>query len=288
MKLLILGGSGQLGRSLLDGNLEMFDVYSPSSMTIDVTDFSKTKEYIFEIRPNFVINATAWTNVVGAELAVAESFLLNADAVGNLASICKTIGSTLIHISTDYVFDGLATTPYVEDHRTSPINIYGASKLAGEDAIYDSGLENFFIIRTSWLYSQYGKNFVKSILSKALKGDPVSISNDQFGSPTYAGDLAEGIIHLTKSNANSGIYNYSNCGVTTWYDFGKSIYKLAGADSSLVSPRKTDVIEVKRPLYSPLSLQKWANSDLSIIRSWDDALLAGLPGIINEIKRVES
>lgn len=287
MKLLILGGSGQLGRSLLACDLDSFEVHAPTSALVNVIDFEKTKTYIHDLRPNFVVNATAWTNVPGAESSPEEANRLNAEAVGDLASACREIDSNLVHISTDYVFDGLKSIPYSEEDATLPLNAYGASKLAGEKAIAQSGIENFYIIRTSWLYSRFGKNFVKTITSKALKGESASITDDQFGSPTFAGDLAKGIASLIISSAKPGTYHFSNSGVTNWFEFGQAIYQLCGVDKSLVSKRSTEPTELKRPAYSPLALTKWEKAGLPNIRNWNEALVGELPDIIAEVKRAE-
>lgn len=288
MKLLILGASGQLGKSLLDENLEGFELHTPSSTIVNVTDFDSTKNYILELKPDFIINVTAWTDVLGAEKEVDSAYSLNCGAVGNLARTCKESDSTLVHISTDYVFDGLKTSAYTEGDAPSPLNTYGKSKLAGENEILNSGLAKFYIIRTSWLYSRYRKNFVKTVAAKSIRNEPSTISNDQFGSPTFAGDLAAGIIALLESRAKPGIYNYSNSGETNWYEFGRKIYSLAKANESLVSPRGTGATELKRPSYSPLNLSKWENAGLPKVRSWEDALSSALPEIIQELTKAGS
>ena len=285
MKTLILGGSGQLGISLLESDLKSTEVHSPSSSIIDVTDFDRTTKYILEMQPDVVINATAWTNVPGAEESKEATFLINSKAVGNMAFACKLSGAALVHISTDYVFDGRKGTSYSELDPPSPLNVYGDSKLAGENAIINSDLESFYIIRTSWLYSRFGKNFVKTIASKSIRCEPASVTDDQFGSPTFAGDLAEGILSILKTKPKPGIYNYSNSGVTSWFQFAQKIYQLTGSNESLVSSRETESSELKRPAYSPLDLSKWADSGLSQIRSWEERLIAELPDIIAEIER---
>lgn len=288
MRLLILGASGQLGSSLLELNLERFEVDTPSSAILDVTDYETTKKYLSDLRPDFIINATAWTDVPGAEIEVESAFTLNCGAVGNLARLCKELNATFVHVSTDYVFDGSKGSAYVEVDPTSPLNTYGKSKLAGENEILESGLEKFYIVRTSWLYSRFGKNFVKIIAAKSIRSESASITDDQFGSPTFAGDLAAGIIALLESQAKPGIYNYSNSGETSWYEFGKKIYSLAKANESLVSPRSTAATELKRPSYSPLNLSKWESAGLPNVRSWEDALSSVLPEIIQELTKADS
>lgn len=143
-------------------------------------------------------------------------------------------------------------------------------------------------MRTSWLYSRHGKNFVKTIAAKSIRNETASIADDQFGSPTFAGDLATGLIAILKSQAESGIYNYSNSGETSWYEFGRKIYALAKANESLVSPRSTEITELKRPSYSPLNLSKWQSAGLLQVRPWEDALSSALPDIIQEIIKADS
>lgn len=285
MKILIFGGSGQLGRSLLETSLGLNnEVIAPSRNEIDIEDFGKVTNYIAEEEPAIVINATAWTNVPGAEDDPEGAKRLNCDAVSNLAGACKATNSVLIHVSTDYVFDGTQQEPYLENATTNSLNQYGKSKLAGEIALIESGIANYYIIRTSWLYSKYGKNFVKTIVTKSLKSESASIIDDQFGSPTFAGDLAEGIKSIIEVKPEPGIYHYSNEGITNWYEFGRLIYEKTLNNSDLVSARKTGQDELKRPSYSPLSLEKWKSSGLVDPIDWNVSLERELSEIIKAVK----
>lgn len=285
MRVLLIGGSGQLGNSLQtiswDSSIEIF---APSTGSLDVTDSASVLETIKKIDPDFVINASAWTNVPGAEDNFDEAIKINSEAVGNLAFACREYKSSFVHVSTDYVFDGEKGTPYLESDICNPINAYGKSKMYGEQKIIEAGLNDYYIFRTSWLYSQYGKNFVKTIIKRALKGEKSSITNDQFGSPTFAGDLAGAISNLVLNPPTSGIYNFSNSGITTWYEFGRVIYKLVGADENLVEPRETEVSELRRPKYSPLNLEKWISTNLYEVQTWQHSLKRELDSIVTSVR----
>lgn len=285
MRVLILGGTGQLGRSLLEISWpEGTELLSPTRHDVDVTQAPSLKNYLRDFKPEFVINATAWTDVPGAESNLEGAMLLNAEAVKNMARLCKELSATLIHISTDYVFDGQGNVPYRETDETNPLNNYGKSKLAGEEAILISGLRDFYIIRTSWLYSRFGKNFVKTIARRAMKNEGSAITDDQFGAPTFAGDLANAILSIMKLKPESGVYHYSNSGVTNWYGFGSSVYELSEADTGLVTPRRTEVSELQRPAFSQFDVSKWESAGLPTPPEWRKSLERELPRILQSIK----
>lgn len=285
MRVLILGATGQLGKSLLGISWpNETQLLTPSRSDVDVTQVDSLEKCFKEFKPKYVINATAWTDVPGAESNLEGALLLNAEAVQNMANLCNEFSATLIHVSTDYVFDGQAQTPHRESDRTNPLNSYGKSKLAGEEAIASSGLKDFYIIRTSWLYSRFGKNFVKTIARRALSHESAAITDDQFGAPTFAGDLANAILAIIKSKPAFGIYHYSNSGVTNWYGFGSSIYELTGADETLVTPRKTEPSELQRPAFSQFDLSKWASAGLPTPQNWRESLERELPRILETIK----
>lgn len=285
MKVLFIGGSGQLGLSLQEIEWgSSIDVVAPSSRELDVRIPSAVSSYLADIQPSFVVNASAWTDVPGAEIEYDEAFKLNSEAVRNISISCKENNSALVHVSTDYVFDGLKSAPYTELDLCNPLNAYGRSKLAGEQEIVGSGIQDYFIIRTSWLYSKHGKNFVKTILRKALVGDPVSITNDQYGSPTFAGDLASAIAALIFDVPESGTYNFSNTGVTSWFELGQEIYRLVGADVGLVTPRKTESSELKRPTYSPLDTSKWLETGVYPLTPWQESLGREISTIVTAIQ----
>jgi dTDP-4-dehydrorhamnose reductase len=285
MKILILGSTGQLGRSLVDFySGRKSTLLSPSHEELNILDFPRVSSYVISSKVDFLINATAWTNVPGAEFDREAAWNLNALAVENLANICREVNIPLVHVSTDYVFDGNSDGSYRETDIPNPQTFYGKSKRAGEDFIINSGLKNFYIIRTSWLYGRYGKNFVKTIASKAVESEEVSIVNDQFGAPTFAGDIAVGIASILEKRPDSGIYHFSNFGKISWYDLGKAIYGELGSDSSLVMPVKTEEGSVSRPKNSSLNLSKWSESGLTSISPWDLVLQREIPDILKSLR----
>ncbi|HZW77792.1 MAG TPA: dTDP-4-dehydrorhamnose reductase [Flavobacteriaceae bacterium] len=225
---LITGANGQLGMCLQDAapNYPEIQFVFKSKEELDITNAQDLETFFHENGFTHCINTAAYTNVEKAESEPEKAFEINADAVKNLAIVCRKYDVTLLHISTDYVFDGKKQTPYTESDQTNPINVYGESKLKGEQYIQDL-LEKYFIFRTSWLYSQYGHNFYKSILRMADEGKPMTITTEQIGTPTNANDLARAILEVIKQeNTQFGLYHFSNGGETTWYDFAKEILEL--------------------------------------------------------------
>lgn len=280
MKILILGGSGQLGRSLLEYRWDDdVTLSAPLRQELDVLNHQAVHDFVAKLRPDYLINASAWTNVAAAEAEVTGATELNSGAVENLANICHERDIPLIHVSTDYVFDGLKGSAYSENDIPNPQSAYGKSKYLGEEAINNSEAIKFYVIRTSWLYSKYGKNFVKTIVAKALSNQPVSIVDDQFGSPTFAGDLAAGIASITRVKPKYGIYHFSNLGRISWLDLGRAIYEELGSDVELVTPHKTEASELKRPVDSTLDTKKWHDSNLLQIPEWQASLKREMPSI---------
>lgn len=285
MKVLLIGGSGQLGQSLQKIEWDTaVELISPSSKELDVTVTSEVYNYIAKLHPSFVINASAWTNVPAAEIEYEKALKLNSEAIRDIAISCKEIKSGLVHVSTDYVFDGAKSAPYTELDLCNPLNAYGKSKYAGEQELISAGVQDYFMIRTSWLYSKYGKNFVKTIARKALAGAEVSITDDQFGSPTFAGDLALAIAALISEQPNPGIYNYSNTGVVSWFGLGQEIYRIIGSDVNLVSPKETESSDIKRPAYSPLDTNKWQRTNLFSVIPWQESLKREITSIVAAIE----
>lgn len=285
MKILIFGGTGQLGRSLLEYPWSNDVALSaPSRQELDVLDHNAVRDFVVKFNPDYLINASAWTNVVAAENEVKRATDLNAEAVENLANICREGDMPLIHVSTDYVFDGLKGTAYLESDSPNPQSSYGKSKYLGEQAISNSGATKFYIIRTSWLYSKHGKNFVKTIVAKALTNQPASIVDDQFGSPTFAGDLAAGIASILEVKPKYGIYHYSNSGRISWFNLGRAIYEELGSDVELVTSRETEARELKRPIDSTLDTKKWRDSNLLLIPEWRVSLNKEMPNIRKNVE----
>lgn len=280
MKILVTGANGQLGQSLrkLASKYSDFEYLFTDVDELDICHEKQVLEYISIHKPGYVINTAAYTAVDLAEENEKAARKLNAEAVGFLADACKENDAKLIHISTDYVFDGTCHIPYQEDDDPRPSSVYGQTKLEGENlALF---YEHALVIRTSWLYSEFGKNFVKTMLSLSESRDSLNVVFDQIGTPTYAEDLAECILHIIQSIENEhrsfvpGIYHYSNEGVTSWYDVAVSTFKHTHTDC-MVFPITSDAYPTaaKRPHYSVLNKQKIKTIYDVSIPHWEDALM---------------
>jgi len=262
MKVLVTGSNGQLGKTLQEFYASSKDVEFTFT-TRDELDITNTKEIDQYLKKNdidYCINCAAYTNVEKAEDEPEHAFLINSIAVHNLALACKKKGIILIHISTDYVFDGEKTKPYKESDETYPINTYGKSKLKGEQNI-KAILDHYFIIRTSWLYSRFGHNFLDTILKKVLHNDDLKIVSSQTGSPTSCDDLAEFIYFLIlNKDITFGIYHFTSQKSTSWYGFAKHIASHFKAyDLKKIQPLETYKTKAERPSYSVLDLSKTLN-----------------------------
>ena len=282
MKILVLGSKGQLGQCLNDQlAITEHDVVYTSRGKIDIAEFEVTKAQILEISPDIVINATAYTAVDKAEEEHKVADRINHLAVANIASICNQLDCWLIHVSTDYVFDGNSEVPYEEDNPTNPQGVYGDSKLKGEMAIEASGCK-YLIIRTAWVYSEYGNNFLKTMLRLGADRDELSIVGDQFGCPTYAQDIAKTIVSILSSldlkGSSSGIYHYCGDEHCSWYDFARAIF-LEAEVQGLKTPSYVKSITTAdyptpaiRPAYSVLDCTK-IKSVFDVTRSnWRDGI----------------
>lgn len=270
---IIIGKSGQLARELLDEKPNDINVMLLGRNEINFSDLKKSICKIESYNPKIVINACAYTNVDKAESSIQEAFFLNRDVPDILSRYCNKHKIRFIHVSTDYVFDGNKTSGYKIDDNPNPINIYGKSKLAGEKLISLNMNEDFSIIRTSWLYSTYGQNFVKTILSLIEKKKEISVVDDQFGSPTYAKFLAKFIWNLSLKTRINPIYHWSDMGKTSWYQFANKINEIScDQDSknpnSIIKPVSSDEYKfiAQRPRSSVL-LQSHASSN-----HWQDNL----------------
>ncbi|MBK2257748.1 dTDP-4-dehydrorhamnose reductase [Francisella philomiragia] len=281
MKVLVTGSNGQLGSELkeLVSNSELetqnYTFIFADSKSLDITNHEAVKQFIIDNDIRFIINCAAYTAVDKAETDIERADKINHLAVANIAKIAKEYDIKLVHISTDYVFDGHSYRPYLEDDQTNPQGVYGSTKLAGEQAILDINPKNSIIIRTSWVYSYYGNNFVKTMLHLGRERDSLGVIYDQVGTPTYAKDLAKAILDILPKIQNSKfkIYNYSNEGVTSWYDFAREVMSLACV-SCQVNPIETKdyPTPAKRPHYSILNKSR-IKSDFSIsIPYWKDSL----------------
>ncbi|WP_027126243.1 dTDP-4-dehydrorhamnose reductase [Gelidibacter mesophilus] len=257
--ILVTGAGGQLAHCIKKyvPKNKNFEFLFHDSESLDITSKSHVDQIFLEQEINWVINCAAYTNVDKAETDIEVAEKVNITGVQNLAQACKKSNSKLIHISTDFVFNGAHNKAYTEEDQPDPINIYGKTKLHGEREIV-SILDAYFILRTSWLYSEFGRNFLNTMLRLAKEKDELQIVDNQIGTPTYAGDLAQFIIGLILTESNSyGLYNYSNEGVASWYDFAKSIFEI-GEVKIDVHPIPSDSFPTaaRRPVFSVLDNAK--------------------------------
>jgi dTDP-4-dehydrorhamnose reductase len=291
MTWLIMGGSGQLGIAVsqeLDKLGISFDAWS--SKNLDITQSSTVGEAIEKLSPTVIINCAAWTDVDGAESHEVEALRVNSDGPENLALAAKLSNSKLMHISTDYVFSGENQTPWQIEDKIDPQSAYGRTKAQGESRVLASYPESSFVVRTAWLYSPWGKNFAKTMTKLAIKGDgDVRVVDDQVGQPTSAMDLAKQLVELALSTSPAGIYHGTNSGQATWFEFAQEIFKLAGTDVGRVIPVTSSEypLPAKRPSYSVLNHDAWANTSVKSMRDWRIALADAMPAIILAVREGE-
>jgi dTDP-4-dehydrorhamnose reductase len=274
-KILVTGAHGQLGMELnfLSSLLETHEFVFVSHADFDITDEVFVTRYIASGNFTEVINCAAYTAVDKAETEREQAYKVNATGAGNLAKACHQYGVKFIHFSTDFVFDGTHSLPYTEDETTAPLSVYGASKLEGEKLVQQHN-PDALIIRTSWVYSSFGNNFVKTILRLCRERDSLNVIFDQVGTPTYARDLAAAVISIIKQKQwVPGIYNYSNEGVASWYDFAIAIRDLAGL-TTRIAPIETSQYPTPatRPKYSVLNKKKIKATYTLDIPYWRDSL----------------
>jgi dTDP-4-dehydrorhamnose reductase len=281
MVVLVTGANGQLGQSLqfIAKNYPKLHFVFCSSSDLDITNLESCQAVFLKIKPNYCINAAAYTAVDKAESETEKANLINVIGPKNLAFVCKEFSSVLLHISTDFVFDGSKNITYNETDIPNPTGVYGQTKLDGEKAI-QAVFENYYIIRTSWVYSQFGNNFMKTMLRLASERDSISVVNDQIGTPTNAVDLAEALIQIIltdkrqTTNDNFGVYNFSNEGQCSWYDFAKEIFKINKIEIDLKPiPTSSFPTPAKRPKYSVLDKTKIKSTFGLVINKWEEALL---------------
>lgn len=276
VKVLVTGAGGQLGVDLVRAlNHAGYTTYAFRHQELDITDGERVMDVFRELSPNIVIHAAAYTKVDQAESEPEEAYRVNAYGSRNIAIAAAEINAKLVYVSTDYVFDGASNQPYDEFAPVHPINVYGASKLAGERFV--SALHRrYFIVRTSWVFGVHGHNFVKTMLTLAATNSEISVVSDQVGCPTYTVDLAACIIGLMETN-HYGIYHVSNSGSCSWYEFAKEIFAQAGIES-LIQVRPIPASEylrpAHRPAYSVLEPMALRLSGHPILRSWQEALAA--------------
>lgn len=277
--ILITGAGGQLGREMqaLAADHSDFTYDFTDAATLDVTDRGAVDEWFATHPVDFVVSCAAYTAVDRAESDREACHRLNAFAPGCLADAARRNGAQMVHVSTDYVFDGSKCTPYVEDDEPAPVTVYGRTKLEGERAVMEL-CPDAMVIRTAWLYSPHGQNFVKTMLRLGRERDRLGVVFDQVGTPTYARDLARAIYAAIEAGIRPGIYHYTDEGVCSWYDFAVAIHRLAGIDSCRVSPIRTAEYPTpaRRPAYSVLDKQKIKDTYGMTIPHWEDSLASCL------------
>lgn len=274
--ILITGGNGQLGECIQSiekqfGNDNVFLYLTVNDL--DITNLSQIDSVVDKYKPDYIVNCAAYTAVDKAETDKEIAYAINAYGVENLAKICKLKGIILIHISTDFVFGDVPSVPLTEDMIAEPFGVYGESKLMGEQLLQQN-MDNYFILRTSWLYSEFHNNFLKTMLRLGKEKEELSVVFDQVGTPTYAKDLAETIIYIINSQSVAyGIYHYSNEGVASWYDFAFEIFKLTDSKMNL-KPITSDQFPTpaKRPNYSVMNKTKIKQNFDIQIKHWTISL----------------
>lgn len=274
-KILVTGANGQLGQCLqkISSQFEEFEFIFTDSETLDITNKEEVNDFFWQNAPDFCINAAAYTAVDLAETDIEKAFLVNADGTENLAEACAENNAQFIHVSTDYVFDGENNLAYTEEDFTNPLGVYGASKLAGDELALEVNPCSV-ILRTSWVYSEFGKNFVKTMLSLFATKEELNIVADQFGQPTNANDLAEAIMKIIKSEKiTPGIFNFSNLGRISWFDFAEKIAELSEAKIKLNAIETSQYpTPAKRPKNSVLDLDKISKTYAVPLKPWEESL----------------
>jgi dTDP-4-dehydrorhamnose reductase len=274
-KIIVFGASGQLGHCIqkVAHQQGFTDIYFPVESEANILDEAALQNLFATQQPQYCINCAAYTAVDKAETDVDTARKVNKDGAANLARLCQAHGATLVHISTDFVFDGNTSLPLTEDLPASPISVYGLTKLEGEQAIAEL-LTQHYILRTSWLYSEYGNNFVKTMLRLGTERDELNIIADQVGTPTYAIDLATTILYIINhDNRQYGIYHYSNEGVTSWYDFAVGIFDISGTQVK-ANPIRTSQYPTPaaRPAFSVMDKAKIKSTFSLSIPYWRHSL----------------
>jgi dTDP-4-dehydrorhamnose reductase len=272
MNILIIGHKGMLGSDLFMRMFVHHDVTGKDIDDLDISSLEACNDVISEVRPDVVINAAAYTNVDGCESDRERCFAVNAEGVKNIALASKDRGIKIVHFSTDYVFEGQKKTPYVEDDECNPINIYGRSKLKGEQYLQELS-PNFILVRSAWLYGRNGKNFVKTIADKAKSEKYIEVVDDQIGSPTFTWDLAAAVQILIEGH-HQGIFHVTNRGSCSWYKFASKILEYTGMTDVQIKPIKSVALArpAKRPHYGVMSCRKFIETTGKTMRYWQVAL----------------
>lgn len=287
-RILITGAAGQVGTSLIERSWAASQrVLAADRSALDIVDADQVQKFLRDVRPDYVINAAAYTAVDKAEEESALAYAVNRDGARNLAEGCRETGAILIHLSTDYVFDGAATTPYREDSPTAPQGVYGASKLAGEEAVRAT-LERHVILRLSWVFSEHGSNFLKTMLRLAASNAELRVVDDQQGCPTYAGHAAAAVAAVVARSVEQsewGTFHFCDAPATTWHGFASEIVSCAREQHPVVTEKITPVTTAEfptpaaRPAYSVLDCSKLAASYGIRQHDWKDGIQTALSAI---------
>ena len=274
---LVTGAGGLLGHDLVAvlASTPGAETTALTRVDLDITDAEAVEAAV--AGHDVVVNAAAWTDVDGAETAEDAAYAVNATGAATVAAACARHGARMLHVSTDYVFAGDATTPYAEDADPAPRSAYGRTKLAGERAVLASGARAS-VIRTAWVYGEHGANFVSTMIRLAAGDGPIDVVDDQTGSPTWSADLAAGLVAFGSSEAPDGIYHLTNRGDTTKYGLARAVFGGVGADVARVRPTTTAQMPrpAERPAYSVLGTARWDSHDLPVPRHWSEGLAYAL------------
>ena len=283
---LLLGADGQLGRSLQDVLATAGLSYVAAGRSdVDITNITSIETAVKRTAPSVLVNMAAWTDVDGAESHPDEALLVNATGAENVARVAAKYGIPLVHISTDYVFDGTQTTPYKTDDAVNPLSVYGTTKLQGELLVQAAHPDGSWIVRTAWLYSQYGKNFARTIARKALAEENLSVVNDSFGQPTSALAVARQIVALVSTNPPAGIFHATNSGSATWYEFADAIVGPITNQTTVTPVSSTAFPTVAvRPKYSVLDHTRWSACGIADMPPWRDSLKEIHSAVVDSVK----
>ena len=271
MKILITGSNGMLGHDLIEVLKDMHELLLTTSKTLDITDADSVMDFIVKSNPDIVINSAAYTDVDGCESNPDLAYNVNGEGVKNLALACREVDCPLVHISTDYVFNGQNDRPWVEDDEIGPISIYGKSKLKGEEHIKEI-LEKYFIVRTAWLYGVNGRNFPRTMLELAQNHSEITVVYDEVGTPTYTPDLAKGISKLIETDYY-GTYHLTNSGNCSWCEFARYIFEVADVDVHVIPVTASEFARpAPRPSYSVLENRNWVENGFEPLRNYKEAI----------------
>ena len=271
MKILITGSNGMLGQDLVEVLKDNHELILTTSKTLDITDKKHVIDFISDSKPDLVINSAAYTDVDGCETNQDIAYAVNGEGVKNLALACSEVDCPLVHVSTDYVFKGDNTRPWVEDDEIGPISVYGKSKLQGEEAIQEI-LDKFYILRTAWLYGTNGKNFPKTMLELAENHSEITVVYDEVGTPTYTPDLAKAIAELIETD-KYGIYHLTHSGHCSWCEFARYIFEIADVDVKVIPVTASEFARpAPRPHYSVLDNKNWVKNGFEPLRSYKEAI----------------